>query len=117
MHTNRIYDSEQLGNTAEQLRRTAAEEVEELESSGDGTTVVPVAEPTDPLASLEPMISHWRWPTSCEPELGVTAVDLLDIADATWRTGNAIESLDGTENPTVRDTLPSPPPSLEDLAS
>jgi hypothetical protein len=121
MCTSWNHNSRQPDDAAGESRRYVAEDgvthAEDNESYGNETTIVPAAAPTEPLASREPMVSHWRLPTFYEPEPGVTAADLFDIADATRQAGNAMEPFIGTENRTVRDTLPSPPPSLEDLAS
>jgi hypothetical protein len=119
MHTIGSHENRQLESITGAPRVLVGEEAASVTQASDsddcGTTIVPAAEPTDPLASRESMISHWRLPTFCEPEPGVTADDLRNLATAGRQMRSAAAG--GTENRMVRDTLPSPPPSFEDLAS
>ena len=74
-------------------------------------------EQTDPLASAGPILESSEWPTSSELENSLLEADPFPMGDCSLNlSGNLSDLFGELEPPLPRDTLPSPPPVLEEPA-
>ena len=74
-------------------------------------------ERTDPLASAGPILESSEWPTSSELENSLIETDPFPMGGGTLNLAGDLADLFGElEPPLPRDTLPSPPPVLEEPA-
>ena len=78
--------------------------------------IVPAAIPSDTEGNREPVISQRAWLTSGELRSGVLAANMHDLAAATDVAEIAEDSITGVEQAMLHDTLPSPPPSPDEVA-
>ncbi len=72
-------------------------------------------EPTDPFASEGPLLAPSEWPSSDELDSALRDSDPFELRDGSRSLTGEIAELFGEIEPRLpRDTLPSPPPSLEE---
>lgn len=75
-------------------------------------------EPTDPVASEAPLLTQSEWPSTDELESALLEADPFELADGSKSLTGEIAELFGEFEPRLpRDTLPSPPPSLDEPRS
>jgi hypothetical protein len=79
------------------------------------TDPAPQGEPTDPLASRGPVLAHSEWPSAGELESALLAADPFECSGGPQSlTGEIAELFGELEAHLPRDTVPSPPPSLDE---
>jgi hypothetical protein len=72
---------------------------------------------TDPLASDAPLRRQSEWPTSDELESAMLEADPFEATDANHRlTGEIAELFGDNEAHLPRDTVPAPPPGIDEFA-
>lgn len=73
------------------------------------------SEKTDPFASEGPLQGASEWPSSDELDFAMRDSDPFELRDGSTSLAGEIAELFGEVAPRLpRDTLPSPPPSLEE---
>ena len=78
------------------------------------TPVAPALEPTDPFASAGPSTLPPSWFPAADDESADVAAAVFELEGGSEFSSQAPESSDDVTTPRPRDTVPSPPPCLED---
>ena len=86
------------------------------ESEAKRSLIVPAVTPSNPLASPESMISQWERLNAGELPSDVMEVDAPDLGSLNGPTETAEGLVTGSEQSVLHDTLPSPPPSPDEVA-
>lgn len=110
MQRNEAPNRELVDGLAARSARRISGPVQSFASEG-----AQAGEPTDPFASEGPLLEPSEWPSSDELDFAMRDSDPFELREGSRCLTGEIAELFGEIEPRLpRDTLPSPPPSLDE---
>ena len=110
MQRNESSNREVVEGIAARPARRVSGQIQSFPSEG-----TQASEKTDPFASEGPLLGSSEWPSSAELDSAMRDSDPFELRDGSTSLTGEIAELFGEIEPRLpRDTLPSPPPSLDE---